>query len=80
MLFRSEVYMEISNIEDVRSLIDKLTNAFHAKNIEVRPPRTGIMGNVGLEASINLNRDNSKLDIVKKINNFDGIIFAMETK
>ena len=46
------IYVEIRGDDDIRACISELTAKYKAHDIQVTVPRSGISGNVGIEASV----------------------------
>ncbi len=46
------IYVEIRGDVEIRACIEELTSKYNAHDIQVTVPRSGIAGNVGIEASI----------------------------
>ena len=49
---RFGIYLEIRGTDDVRKLHDHLMENYRVSDIQVTPPRTGLAGNVGIEAVV----------------------------
>lgn len=78
---RFGMYVELNGTEHIRKTIDFMKEEYHIADIQVTPPRTGIAGNVGIEAIIHA-YDNSQLTperISEKMESFDEVVYAIES-
>ena len=75
------VYIELKTDNSIRSTIDFLKTEYHAHDVQVTLPRSGISGNVGLEASI-VSTKRSKIalnDVIDRISTMEQVVFAIES-
>ena len=75
------VYIELKTDNSIRSTIDFLKSEYHAHDVQVTLPRSGISGNVGLEASI-VSTKRSKIalnDVIDRISTMEQVVFAIES-
>lgn len=77
---RFGIYVEISSDKFVRQAIDFLEAKYRVSDIQVTSPRSGIAGNVGIEANVH-NRDfkTSPSDVSKTLEAEEYVIFALES-
>lgn len=78
---RFGIYVEIRADNQVRSIITYLEENFRISDIQVTPPRSGITGNVGIEANVHA-EVNSKLapsEVSEKLEALDEVVFAIES-
>ena len=77
---RFGIYVEIRSDEFVRKAIGLLEELYKVTDIQVTAPRSGISGNVGIEANVH-NHDLSTTpdEISKKLEEFDFIVYALES-
>lgn len=78
---RFGMYVELNGTEHIRKTIDFMKEEYNIADIQVTPPRTGIAGNVGIEAVIHA-YDNSQLTperISEKMESFDEVVYAIES-
>lgn len=75
------VYVEIKQDEAVRKCLDELKEKYKAHDIQVTVPRSGIVGNVGIEVSIIISKKDKVTleDVIKSINNYPSVVFAIES-
>ncbi len=77
---RFGMYIEIRSDDHVRSAIDFLNAHWHVGDIQITSPRSGTVGNVGIEANIyNESFDTSPEDISKTIEKEEYVVFALES-
>ena len=77
---RYGMYVEISSDRFIRSAITYLEESFGASGIQVTSPRSGVSGNVGIEANIsNLKNENPPIVLTEKIEELDYVVFAIES-
>ena len=78
---RYGIYLEISGTDNIRKLSDHLRDNYHVTDVQVTPPRTGLPGNVGLEAVVHA-YDNAELTpdkLARKLEELDEVLYAMES-
>ena len=77
---RYGMYVEISSDKHIRAAITYLEATFGASGIQVTAPRSGVSGNVGIEANIsNLKNENPPLLLTEKLEELDYVVFAIES-
>ena len=77
---RFGMYIEIFSDKNIRCMIDRLESAYGASGIQVTSPRSGVSGNVGIEASINsVKNANSPVKIAHELEELDYVVFAIES-
>ena len=77
---RYGMYVEISSDRFIRAAITYLEESFNASGIQVTAPRSGVSGNVGIEANIsNLKNENPPILLTEKIEELDYVVFAIES-
>lgn len=77
---RFGMYIEISSDSSIRSMIDHLEAVYAASGIQVTSPRSGISGNVGIEANIsNLKNENPPSKISSELETLEYVVFAIES-
>ena len=77
---RFGMYVEIRSDEFIRQCIDTLSSLYKITDVQVTAPRSGISGNVGIEANIH-NNDLSTTpnEISKKLEELSYVVFALES-
>ncbi len=78
---RFGIYVEIRSDKEVRKVINYLEEHFRVSDIQVTPSRSGISGNVGIEANVHA-YDNINLDpnlISAEIERLEEVVFAVES-
>lgn len=77
---RYGMYVEISSDKHIREVIIYLETEFSASGIQVTTPRSGVSGNVGIEANIaNLKNENPPAVLTENIEKLDYVVFAIES-
>ena len=75
------IYIEIRGDERVRDLISELTSKYRAHDIQVTVPRSGVVGNVGIEASVSSSKKH-RFDLEETKNYFETleyVVYAIES-
>lgn len=79
---RFGMYVEIRSDEDVRRAIEHLTEAYPTTDIQVTPPRSGTVGNVGIEANVHSLKKSAPLTprvMSEELEKLDYVVFAIES-
>lgn len=77
---RFGIYIEIISGEHVRDTIDLLKKQYKVSDIQITASRSGIAGNVGVEANIhNFDFSTSPDKISKELEELDYVVFALES-
>ncbi len=75
------VYTEIKSDEFVCDLIKKLKDLYSAHDLQVTAPRSGVVGNVGIEASILTGKKNviTLEEVTEKLNSLEYVVYSIES-
>lgn len=77
---RFGMYVEINSDKAIRPIIDLLELNYRASGIQVTSPRSGISGNIGIEANMsNMKNQNPPAKISKELEELEYVIFAIES-
>lgn len=77
---RFGIYVEICSDKKVRETIDFIESKYNATDIQVTTPRSGISGNVGIEANVhNMDFKTSPDEVSKALEEQEHVIFALES-
>ena len=77
---RFGMYVEINSDKTIRKVITHLEDVYGASGIQVTSPRSGVSGNVGIEANINNARNTSPpAKISAELEELDFVVFAIES-
>ena len=77
---RFGIYVEISSDKEVRRAIDYISDRFRVSDIQVTSPRSGTVGNVGIEANVhNSDLSTSPGEVSKVLEQEEYVIFALES-
>jgi len=77
---RFGIYVEICSDKYVRQTIDLLENNYHVSDIQVTAPRSGTLGNVGIEANVHNKDFSTSPNIVStELEKEDFVIFSLES-
>ena len=78
---RFGIYLEISGTEHVRKLHDHLIENYRVTDVQVTPPRTGLNGNVGIEAVVHAYSDSqmNPETLAKKLEELPEVLYAIES-
>jgi hypothetical protein len=75
------MYVEIDSVSKIRTTIDHLTEHYRSTDIQVTPPRSGSVGNVGIEVVIHPSTKNpfTPSGVAKDLETLDDVVFALES-
>ena len=74
------MYVEINSDKEIRRMINHLETNYRSSGFQVTPPRTGITGNIGIEANIsNTKRQTTSSKISEELEALDYVVFAIES-
>lgn len=78
---RFGMYVEIDSVSKIRTTIDHLTEHYRSTDIQVTPPRSGSVGNVGIEVVIHPSTKNpfTPSGVAKDLEALDDVVFALES-
>ena len=77
---RFGMYIEINDEKRMREAIDYLEKHYGASGIQITSPRSGLTGNVGIEANIsNLKNENPPHTISAEVEKLDFVVIAIES-
>ena len=77
---RFGIYVEISSDKYVRDMIDLLDHNYRISDIQVTAPRSGTVGNVGIEANVrNSDFKTSPKQVAEELEQQEYVIFALES-
>lgn len=77
---RFGIYVEICGDKNVRDTINKITSLYRISDVQVTSPRSGTVGNVGIEANVHNKHADLTPDIVsEELEKLDNVIFAIES-
>lgn len=75
------IYVEIDKDTDIKDCLHNLKEAYHAFDIQVTVPRSGVTDNVGVEASIMVDKKRGRdlASVIKELESIEYVIFATES-
>ena len=78
---RFGIYVEISEAQNVRKLINHLNTNYKVTDVQVTPPRSGISGNVGIEANVHAYDDTnlSPSVIAEQMEALPEVVYSIES-
>ena len=73
--------MEITSDTLVRRAIDALNEKYHVSDIQVTTPRSGITGNVGIEANVHIHGGKriTPDEVARELEGLEYVIYALES-
>ena len=74
---RLPVYVEISDVSQMNSIIEYLISEHGAKSIQVITPRSGIEGYCGIEATLRVKNEVSGKEVISKLIESENIVYAL---
>jgi putative Mg2+ transporter-C (MgtC) family protein len=78
---RFGIYVEIRSDAHIRKIISHLEENYRVTDMQVTAPRTGLSGNVGIEANVHA-YDNAQLTpavMVERLERLEEVVFAIES-
>ena len=73
------IYVEIRTDTQIRTCLDYLTEHFHASDVQVTAPRSGMSGHIGIEASMHTAHNKLTADeIQRELESLEYVVFAIE--
>lgn len=78
---RFGIYMEITSDQLVRKAIDAMSEKYHVSDVQITAPRSGKVGNVGIEANVHIHGKRKILpdEVARELEKLDFVIFALES-
>ena len=71
------VYIEVNGVQNVHNIINMLIEDFAGKGIQVTTARSGVAGNCGIEATINVKNEADGKNVLAQLIQNDNIVYAM---
>ena len=75
---RFGIYVEITSDKEVRKTIDELTAMYTITDVQITLPRSGTLGNVGIELNVHTSTSTPE-QVSQKIEQLEQVIFAIES-
>jgi putative Mg2+ transporter-C (MgtC) family protein len=77
---RIGIYIELNDVLAVANTSVVLLQEYHADDIQVTPPRSGVRNHVGMEATVNIGKLKlSELELQQKLTALEHVIFVLES-
>ncbi len=77
---RASIYIELSNVTAVNATAAMLAAEYHAIDLQVTPPRSGIQNHVGFEATVYLGMLKiSEEELIKQVSEKPDVVFVLES-
>ena len=75
------LYLEIKGDANICACLDYMKTKYHAHDLQVTVPRSGVSGNVGIEASVDVNKkENVNIkSVIKDLDSIDYVVYAIES-
>lgn len=77
--YNAKIYIECTDAAKLNELMDTLTKEHRLCEIEITPPRTGIVNHIGIEATMILRKKSNKPNRIAKIAALDTVLCAIES-
>ena len=75
-----EVYIEIKDVGQTNHVVNLLsTEEYKVYKMQITPSRSGLANNIGIEALLRLDKNESKAEALEKISSLPEVAFALET-
>lgn len=75
-----EVYIEIKDVDQTNHVVNLLsTEEYKVYKMQITPSRSGLANNIGIEALLRLDKNESKAEALEKISSLPEVAFALET-
>ena len=73
-----EVYIEIKDVDQTNHVVNLLsTEEYKVYKMQITPSRSGLANNIGIEALLRLDKNESKAEALEKISSLPDVAFAM---
>ena len=77
---RLGIYIELSDVQSVNSTTSTLTAEYRATDLQVTPPRSGVSGHVGYEATIYVGKLKiTEEELISRISQLPQVVFVLES-
>ena len=77
---RASIYIELGNVTAVNATATMLAKEYHAIDLQVTPPRSGIQNHVGFEATVYLGLLKiSEEELIRQISEKPDVVFVLES-
>ena len=77
---RASIYIELSTVSAVNATSTMLAKEYHAIDLQVTPPRSGIQNHVGFEATVYLGiLKISEEELIREISDKPDVVFVLES-
>ncbi|MBQ8746931.1 MAG: MgtC/SapB family protein [Clostridia bacterium] len=77
--YNIKIYIECTDAAKLNALMDTLVNEHKLCEIEITPPRTGIVNHIGIEATMILRKKSNKANRIAKIIALETVLCAIES-
>lgn len=77
--YNTKIYIECTDATRLNELMEHLTEEYKLSEIEITPPRTGIVNHIGIEATMILKKHSKKAERIMKIKALDTVLCAIES-
>ena len=71
------VYLEIDDVNKMNSIVEMLETDYSGSGIQVTVPRSGISGNAGIEATLQVKNEQSGKSVIHNLSENEHIVFAL---
>ena len=77
---RVGIYIELSNVQAVNEITALLSHAYHAADLQVTRPRSGIADHVGYEATVYIGKlKMTEEELISEISRLPHVVFVLES-
>ncbi len=75
-----EIYIELKDVDQTNHVVSLLsTEEYKVYKMQITPSRSGLANNIGIEALLRLDKNESKSEALNKISALPEVAFALET-
>lgn len=75
-----EIYIELKDVDQTNHVVSLLsTEEYKVYKMQITPSRSGLANNIGIEALLRLDKNESKSEALNKISSLPEVAFALET-
>ncbi len=71
------VYIEVSDVNKIMRIVDRLETVYKSHDTQVTIPRSGLVGNIGMEVTIHIPHGMDQKSVLQKLSESEYIVYAM---
>ncbi len=71
------IYMELNDVNAIMSIVDIIETKYKAHDAQVTVPRSGILGNAGIEVTVRIPQKYTQKKVLEELSDIENIVYAM---